>query len=96
MKNNIWKDRLVHILYLHYRPIVILLVAIGGGVASWVVYLFLFTSAPVEYPEEQVVDTPIKQEALSRVVLWVQMKQEKSAADIAVPNDVFAVPSSVQ
>lgn len=78
----------------HYRFFLHCIVAIGILVSFAAVYVFLFTTAPVEVSSEQIGESVVKKESLSRVTAWLARKQQEGNVPLSVSNASFLIPPS--
>lgn len=87
---------MISIGYFHHRMVVMMIIFIGGCVALWIVYEFLFAPAPHPDPlEEQVGTVMINKKALERVSHWRETMREQGTITISISNSVFAIPTPV-
>lgn len=87
---NIPLSKLRNIFYFHHRFITLFIFCIGGAIAVGVVYVFLFTSAEVEVTQQTTPDVAIKQEELTRILLWIEKRAVERTAPFVVENSAFA------
>jgi len=93
---NIWKQRVIRIIYFHHRLIAMGILFIGGCLALWVVYQFLFKDTGVEsVKEDPAIAVTVNKKALDRVADWNMSMRQQSTVEIAIPNSVFSIPAVV-
>lgn len=84
-------SRLQNILYFHYRLLTVLILCIGGVVATGILYVFLYTSPPIQEVQQITPEVAVKQDALNRVLLWNEQRALERNKPFVIDNSVFAI-----
>ncbi len=83
-----------NILYLHHKAVILWTVVLGGGVAGWIVYSYLFASYTPEQEVLPQVEVTVNKKGFDRITAWTERKQLSANAIPGVPSTVFYIPVS--
>src|SRR3989344_5243157 len=88
------KRSLQNILYLHHKAVIVWTVVLGGVVAGWIIYSYLFASYTPEQEVLPQVAVTVNKKGFDRIVAWAERKQLSAAAIPGVPSTIFYIPVS--
>lgn len=90
---NIWKQRIISLIYFHNRLVVMGILMAGGCFAFVVAYQFLFKTVEIDMPLEPTIIVNVNQKAVDAVAQWNATMAKKARVEITIPNSAFAIPT---
>ena len=83
-----------NVLYLHHKAVIVWTVVLGGCIAGWIVYSYLFVSYTPEQEALPPIEITVNKKGFDRIAAWAERKQLSAPAIPGVPSTVFYIPVS--